>query len=261
MTADATGALDRLQELTRDYHEQPAFAQARDLREINELRAALAMPAVDARLRPVVTPPTPRRTPSPIPVDTAAGRALWDVYLAKKAELDAHRTYADATARATAGGGMTPVRPLACGGTGGGPLRCDACGKPIVLEGGRFHGMTADAAWALNPDAGTAWRSWILGGMVVRIAANGTLRIYHGHWYSDTAADGCCEAVRAAEAAVPAVRTRRWDGHAVASLRAFLADEFPDRTDAERDKLLNDVLNTEADYAEGFGVNRPDAPE
>ena len=80
--------------------------------------------------------------------DHSAARAIYQAYLQKVEELEVHRAYAERVAKATAGGGQTPVRPLATMGTGGGPLLCDYCRKPIVLEGGAFHGVTADVAWA-----------------------------------------------------------------------------------------------------------------
>ena len=64
-------------------------------------------------------------------------------------------------------------------GKGGGPLLCDVCRKPMILEGGGFQGVHADEAWRRNPKKG--WTSWISGGMVVRIETNGTLRIFHSY--------------------------------------------------------------------------------
>src|SRR5204863_4357056 len=125
--------------------------------------------------------------PEAVPDHTEA-REIYQAYLKKREELEAHRVYAEQVAEATAGHGQTPVRPLATMGTNGGPLLCDHCGKPIVLEGGSFHGITADVAWKQNPVEN--WVSWILGGMVVEIQTNGTLRIYHG--YPGRGNNYCC---------------------------------------------------------------------
>src|SRR5262249_2963738 len=136
-----------------------------DLREINHIRSQLGLPPVDARLKEIgaagdedagKAQPEPEEVP-----DHTEAREVYQADLKKVEELEVHRAYADQVARATAGGGQTPVRPLATMGTNGGPLLCDHCGKPIVLEGGRFHGVAADAAWRQNPRDG--WTSYILG--------------------------------------------------------------------------------------------------
>ena len=108
----------------------------------------------------------------------AAAKAMYQDYLARAVVLERHRAYASEVAAATGGTGQTPVHPLATMGKGGGPLLCDICRKPMILEGGSFNGVYADEAWRRSPKQG--WLSWIAGGMVVRIETNGTLRIYHG---------------------------------------------------------------------------------
>src|SRR5262249_13686548 len=146
------------------------------LREINHIRSQLGMPPVDARLNEIGAAVEDEPKPGPEEVqDHTEAREIYQAYLKKIDELELHRAYAEQVANATAGRGQTPVRPLATLGTNGGPLLCDHCGKPIVLEGGRFHGVAADAAWERNPS--DDWTSWILGGMVVEIRCNGTLRI------------------------------------------------------------------------------------
>src|SRR5262245_58664166 len=175
--------LRQLQLLEEDYAHQPPVVQQADLREINQIRSQLGMPLVDARLQSIagaVEPEVEEETqPAPVEVqDHTEARETYQDYLKKTEELEVQAAYADQVAQATAGHGQTPVRPLATMGTNGGPLLCDHCGKPIVLEGGPFHGVTADVAWKKNPVAN--WASWILGGMVVEIQTNGTLRIYHG---------------------------------------------------------------------------------
>src|SRR6185312_17136902 len=98
---------------------------------------------------------------------------------ARSAVLERNRRFASDVVRATSGDGQTPVEPLATMGRHGGPLLCDVCAAPMILEGGGFHGVNADRAWEQNPHEG--WVSWIAGGMVVRIETNGTLRIFHGY--------------------------------------------------------------------------------
>src|SRR5215207_1373129 len=109
----------------------------------------------------------------------AAAKAMYQEYLARAAVLERNRRFADEVAKATSGAGQTPVEPLATMGKGGGPLLCDVCRKPMILEGGGFQGVYADEGWRRNPKRG--WMSFISGGMVVRIETNGTLRIYHGY--------------------------------------------------------------------------------
>jgi hypothetical protein len=138
-------------------------------------------------------------------------------------------------------------------GTNGGPLLCDHCGKPIVLEGGRFHGMAADVAWEMNP--GDNWNSWILGGMVVEIQTNGTLRIYHG--YPGRNDNQCCnvasrEQEKAREAFGSGKGAEKQD-----MILAFLGQEFPDMTREAHLDLLNTILDTMYSYDPGIGINRP----
>ena len=107
----------------------------------------------------------------------AEAKAMYQEYLARAAVLERYRRYASAVAKATSNPGMTPVEPLATMGKGGGPLLCDVCSKPMILEGGAYQGVYADEAWRKNPKPG--WTSWISGGMVVRIESNGTLRVFN----------------------------------------------------------------------------------
>jgi hypothetical protein len=252
MSADL---LTTLRVLEDEYAGQPAFAQRADLREINRIRSQVGMPLVDARLKPigsVEVETTPAPKPPELPDHTAA-RAIYRAYLKKREVLDVHRAYAERVARATGGPGPTPVRPLATMGTDGGPLLCDHCGKPIVLEGGRFHGVAADVAWKQNPVAD--WASWILGGLVVEIAVNGTLRIYHG--YPGGHVKACCNVASRREEEAQAHFTSRRTPELVTLLLAFLEHEFPDRAERARVDLLNEILNTLYDYDPGVGVNRP----
>src|SRR5262249_13991583 len=156
-------------------------------------------------------------------------REIYQAYLKKIEELEVHRTYARQVARATAGHGQTPVRPLATMGTNGGPLLCDHCGKPIVLEGGPYHGVPSDAAWKRNPQEN--WVSWILGGMVVEIEINGTLRIYHG--YPGRNNKQCCNVANRRDTKAREKFDSSKGTEKRNRLLAFLEHEFPDMTREE----------------------------
>jgi hypothetical protein len=251
--------LRQLRLYEQDYPGQPLVAQQADLQVINRLRSQLGMPLVDARLKEIgACAEVAKPEPKPRQVrDHTEAREIYRAYLQKVEELKPHRAYADRVARATGGPGQTPVRPLATMGTGGGPLLCDHCGKPILLEGGQYHGMTADAAWRKNPDPADNWRSWILGGMVVEIVTNGTLRIYHGYPGRDS--KQCCNAARRNEEKAQAEFRSRKTPETFHRLAAFLRDEFPDKPERERVDLLNEILNIVYEYDPGIGVNRPDA--
>src|SRR5262249_37726021 len=150
-------------------------AQQADLREINRIRSQLGLPLVDAHLKKIGAAAEEEAKPEPeeakpkpaVTQDHTEAREIYQAYLKKREELEAHQSYAERVVEATEGHGQTPVRPLATMGTNGGPLLCDHCGKPLVLEGGPFHGVAADAAWRQNPS--DDWTSWILGGMLVEI--------------------------------------------------------------------------------------------
>lgn len=252
MSADL---LRKLQLLEDDYLGQPLIVQRTDLREINQIRSQLGMPPVDAHLHEIgavaaqdETQPEPEKTQ-----DHTEAREIYRAYRKKQAELEVHRAYAEQVADATAGHGQTPVRPLATMGPDGGPLLCDHCGKPIVLEGGPYHGMAADAAWKKNPRED--WTSWILGGMVVEIQTNGTLRIYHGY---PGRPDDCCEAaVREQKKAQVEFETDERYCEKQDSMRAFLEHDFPAMTEEERLELLGKIMEAMYSYDPGIGVNRP----
>jgi len=251
--------LRQLRELESEYAGQPRIAQQADLPVINRLRAQLGLPAVDAQLKEIgVAGPVVAATPAPEPVaapDHTEARALYHAYLAKVEELEVHRAYAQRVVKATAGHGQTPVRPLATMGPNGGPLLCDQCHKPMLLEGGDYHGLTADVAWQRH--GGGNWVSWILGGMVVELTTNGTLRIYHGYPGQDPS-DCCNVATRERKKA----RTKRKAHPGLENynqLLAFLDQEFPAMPGDGRLDLLNKILTLLSADDPGIGVNRPDA--
>jgi hypothetical protein len=253
--------LRRLRLLEEDYAGQPVVAQEGDLQEINRIRAELGRPLVDARLNEIATPvekPPPQaanRKPDDSPRHTEA-RAIYEAYLAKAEELELHRDYANRVARATGGPGQTPVRPLATMGTNGGPLLCDHCGKAILLEGAPFHGVRADAAWARNPHPSDNWTSWILGGMVVEIEINGTLRIYHGYPGNDQS--HCCNiASRQEKKARDNFVKSPKSSESQTLIHAFIKKEFPGMTTDEQGALLGRIMTTMYSYDPGLGVNRP----
>src|SRR5262249_26300052 len=249
--------LRKLQLLQDDYAGQPVIAQQADLREINRIRAQLGMPLVDAHLNEVgaaparveeAVKPEPKEAP-----DHTEARAIYQAYLKKIEELEVHRAYAEEVARATAGHGQTPVRPLATMGTGGGPLLCDHCERPIVLEGGLFHGVTADVAWRRNPRGN--WTSWILGGMVVEIQTNGTLRIYHG--YPGHGNNHCCNIASRQDKKAREQFQSTKGAEKLHTVLAFIEHEFPDMKREEQFELLSTILDTLYSYDPGIGINRP----
>lgn len=183
----------------------------------------------------------------------AEAKAMYQDYLARAAVLERHRQYAKQVADATSGSGQTPVEPLAKLGKHGGPLLCDVCGKPMILEGGGFQGVYADEAWRRNPRAG--WRSWISGGMVVRIETNGTLRVYHGY----PGRSGCVQKADRADEHDRAAFRKAHDSDAVSAkldlLSAYFKAELPEKNS---DAVLSDIYKVLFVYDPGLGVNAPE---
>lgn len=251
--------LRKLRLLEEDYAGQPPVVQKLDLREINQIRSQLGMPLVDSRLNALAAAVVAEgvaqaaQPAARVVQDHTEARAIYQAYRKKIDELAVHQAYADEVARATGGPGQTPVRPLATMGTAGGPLLCDQCGKPIVLEGGNFHGVTADVAWQQNPCDN--WLSWILGGMVVEIQTNGTLRIYHG--YPGRNDKQCCNVATREDGDARAAFESGKGEEKANMILAFLEHEFPDRTKEEHLDLLDKILATMYAYDPGIGVNRP----
>ena len=183
----------------------------------------------------------------------AAAKAMYQEYLARLAVLERHRRFAAAVDTATSGSDQTPVEPLATMGKGGGPLLCDVCGKPMILEGGGYQGVYADEAWRRNPQKG--WRSWIAGGMVVRIETNGTLRVYHGY----PGRSGCVlKADRADERDRAEFRARSKSMDVPAKLEllsAYFKAELPQNNN---DAVLSDIYRVLFVYDPGLGINSLD---
>ncbi len=183
----------------------------------------------------------------------AAAKAMYQDYLERAAVLERHRQFASAVAKATSGSGQTPVEPLATMGNGGGPLLCEVCSKPMILEGDRFNGMDADEAWRRNPKQG--WVSWISGGMVVRIESNGTLRIYHGY----PGRSGCVQvADRTDEKQRAEFRARAASIDVSAQLdllSAYFKAELPEKNS---DAVLSDIYKVLFVFDPGLGVNGPE---
>lgn len=248
---------DKLRSLEHDYFEQPLIAQKLDLQEINKIRATLGMPAVDALLKEpdtaeALVPTTPSPEQQREATDRAQAEEIYEAYLHKRVHLDRQRAYAQKVAAATHGHGQTPVRPLATMGTNGGPLLCDHCKKPILLEGGKFNRMPADAAWRLNPNPN--WTSFISGGLLVELLSNGTLRIYHGYPGNQ---NHCCEiALRERQAAM--AKFQPGSGYENRRILAtFIEEEFPTKTREQRAELVNEVLDTLYGFDPGEGINKP----
>lgn len=180
----------------------------------------------------------------------AAAKAMYQDYLARSAVLELRRRFAADVMRATSASGQTPVEPLATMGKSGGPLLCDVCGKPMILEGGGYQGVFADEAWRRNPEKG--WTSWISGGMVVRIETNGTLRIYHGY----PGRSGCVQTADKADKRDRAeFRARSKSDTSMAKLdliSAYFKAELPEN---DTDAVLTDIYRVLFDYDPGLGIN------
>jgi hypothetical protein len=179
----------------------------------------------------------------------AAAKTMYEDYLARSAVLERRRRYAADVRRATSGSGQTPVEPLATMGKSGGPLLCDVCGKPMILEGGGYQGVDADEAWRQNPMKG--WVSWISRGMVVRIETNGTLRIYHGY----PGRSGCVQTADKADKQDRAEFRARSSDASMAKLdllSAYFKAELPEH---DNDTVLTDIYRVLFDYDPGLGIN------
>lgn len=178
---------------------------------------------------------------------------MYQEYLTRSAALVKLRQYAEDVAKATSGAGQTPVEPLARMGKRGGPLLCDVCEKPMILEGGSFNGVYADEAWRRNPKKG--WTSWIAGGMVVRIESNGTLRIFHGY----PGRSGCVvKADRADEKARDAFQQQTTAADTSAKLKllsAYFKAELPANAS---DAVLSDIYRVLFVFDPGLGINAPE---
>jgi hypothetical protein len=181
----------------------------------------------------------------------ADAKLLYLDYLARLEVLERHRAYAKAVAKATgAGSGQTPVEPLATMGKDGGPLRCDVCRDPMILEGGRYQGVFADEAWRKNPQKG--WTSWISGGMVVQIEGNGTLRVYHGYPGRSGCVTKADRADRAARAAFAKQANSADTSTKLAAVRAYLKAELPAQ---HNDAVMSDVYKVLFVFDPGLGIN------
>lgn len=178
-------------------------------------------------------------------------RAIYDAYLVKAAVLAKHQAYAQEVVKATAGLGMTFVKPLATMGCGGDALLCDHCFKPMILETAPYYGIYADFAWALNPKRDEKWKSYIKGGMVVYIAENGTLRIYHGY---QGVAKHCCTLAKAELDAAESKYIR--ETGKLTLLARFFRDEFGG-DDISLNKLLSDIALVMFSFDPGIGINHP----
>jgi len=180
----------------------------------------------------------------------AAAKAMYQDYLARALVLERRRRYAADVVKATSGSGQTPVEPLATMGKNGGPLLCDVCGNPMILEGGAYQGVYAHEAWRRNPRKG--WRSWISGGMVVRIETNRTLRVYHGY----PNRSGCVQKADKADRKDRAEFLARSDEDAnmakLELLSAYFKAELPE---SDNDAVLTAIYQVLFDYDPGLGIN------
>lgn len=236
-----------LNELMADYWDQPAFAQARALKQINELRAEQNLPPLDSRLK---EPKAPRPVVKPPVRDLTKAREIYAEYKRRLVVLRKCQDYAEAVVKATEGIGMTPVEPLATMGCGGGPLLCDYCKKPIILEGGNFHGVYADVAWARQPvPLRINWKSYIKGGVMFEIQSNYTLRVYHGYAMNK---EDCCELAAASNRLESSKHiTHMPDPRLRDDILAVIEEE-------NKLETYNELISVMFQYDPGLGVNRPD---
>lgn len=251
-----------LRDLEDEYYSMPTFMRRKELPIINTLRAKLGLPRVDYRLSPIAEEIEEEEVfEDPEPVEVVdpheEAREVYQAYLDKQEERAPDIAYADRIIReVTRGRSMTPVRPLAIGGTNGGPILCDYCHKPIPLEGGANQGVPANIAWSNHPDPQDNWISYISGGLITMHAMNGTARFYHGYQQNLK----CCFNLAMAEedAAMAAFEDAKEDrSHEYRILRALFRDEFTDLSDYERSMLLLRVTNTLYHFDPGVGINRP----
>lgn len=194
--------------------------------------------------------PKPKLKPKP---DHSEAKAIYAAYLEKKAVLTVHQEYALRVAKATDDSiGKTPVRPLATMGCNGGALLCDHCHKPIVLESTPVYNVPADEAWLRHPELhDTNWVSYIKGGLIVYLAENGTIRIYHGYSRPTD-----CDTIdmKRINAESDAWKT---DFSKATAVSKFLDEEFPDKTQTEKNTLLSDIMKVMFSYDPGIGINHP----
>ena len=253
---------EELRFLEDNYLSQPPIIREEDLEEINRLRGALGMRLVDAQLQEIGAPKKPAPQAAAAAEEAAVAvdkhleaRQIYQRYLAKKAELELHQAHADRIVKATEGRGMTPVLPLATMGTDGGPLLCDVCEKPIPLEGGGYHGVSAHVAWDRNPKRDASWKSWILGGLVIELETNGTIRIYHG--YPNQRGACCGKATAESDRARAAFdfSARLQKKRVVAP---FVKEELlPGGSDRDQRNMIHKILDLLYGFDPGYGINLP----
>lgn len=205
--------------------------------------------------RPQPVKPEPKTPPKAVaPKENHdEARQIYRAYDEKKQRMLAHLDYAKRVAKATDDSiGKTPVRPLATMGCGGGPLLCDHCLKPIILESVPVYNVPADEAWARHPELHDKnWVSYIKGGLIVYIAENGTLRIYHGYSRPTDCDTLDIGRIRAASDAFVSDRSK------ANIIWKFIEAEFPSYSDKEKNELLSDIMNVMYSYDPGIGVNHP----
>jgi len=259
---------EKLRQLEEDYLMMPPALRKQDLVDINDLRSQLGLPQVDEQLAIVSgqsentaeaieeSPTEDESLNLPAkPDDYESAKKIYQQYLQRIETLKIYQQYARDVADATNGPHQTPVRPLATMGTNGGPLLCDHCKKPMVLEGSPCHGMNADDAWKKKVFKRKNWNSWILGGMVVEIETNGTLRVYHG--YPNRNKSDCCNIADEEDKTA----RKKFDSSTVdlhkPMLLKFLQFEFADRDENQLRKQLTRILDVMFGYDPGLGVNQP----
>jgi hypothetical protein len=250
--------------LEEDYFDQPGFLRRKDLVKINSLRDSLGLPQVNAGLSPLeeISPvgdiyeiPATRVGEAPVIIDPFIEvRELYLQFLEKEEMMQRHKDYCRVMTRATAStrNGLTPIEPLATGGTNGGPILCDMCAKPFPLEGNKFNGITADAAWDLpHPEP---FYSYIMGHLTLLTETNGTFRAYHG--YENSGCGG--RATLADRVARKEFQSSGLSSNERKTLKRFLLEEIGILNGDQRNSTIGDLQRSLFFYDPGVGINGPD---
>jgi hypothetical protein len=247
----------KLADLEDDYFEQLPHLRRKDLIIINKLREEMGLLQVNDSLHTLEIKEVKqqKRPLKPqIKIDKhEEARQIYQDYLNKIEEMKPQLEYSEHVIReVTKGRGMTPVMPLAIMGTGGGPILCDHCHKPIPLEGGNYHGVPANVAWKSVESPSPQWTSYILGGLVTFQHSNKTARFYHGY---EGNPNSCYNlAMKELDAAEEAFnKTKMNTGQVSSLLRKFLEEEIPEKDNGQ---LVMHITNTLYGYDPGIGINR-----
>lgn len=252
LVTEAQTPEEQLKWLEGDYFDQSTYFRKKDLIKINKLREQLGLPTVGPDLKPIIAlqsseveQPKAQKTPKIKKDKHPEAKAVYQKYLEIEDYLEPYRTYNKLMINATRPQhGKTPIEPLATMGTDGGEILCDYCQKPILIEGGQYHGMGAGDAWKASNE--TLKYSYILGGVIFLTEQNGTFRAYHD--YSPPCYKAAIKKTDEEKAFFKPEKP-----HLIAKkMREFLADNiFLDPSSTHT------IINTVYGYDPGVGINHP----